>query len=118
VQTKNNGAAVDWDHLSEIFKTLGHPLRLRMVALLSTNEEHVGGLARRAGAAQATVSQHLAILRSHGLVQRRREEGRAIYSLALPGLVDLVRCVKGCQGASADTAVGAIPAASNGRQIS
>jgi len=92
---------VDWEYLSEIMKALGHPVRLRIVDILARGEAHVGALAEEVGVAQATLSQQIAILRNRGLVQRRRESGRAMYALAEPRLTELLRCAKGCRRASA-----------------
>ncbi len=88
---------MDWEQLSEILKALGHPLRLQVISILAQGEENVGALAEQMGVAQASLSQQLSILRSRGLVSRRRQNGRAIYSLAEPRLVDLVQCVQGCR---------------------
>jgi len=42
------------------------------------------------------VSQQLRILRSEGLVESRRSEGFVLYSLALPRLKDLLKCLERC----------------------
>jgi ArsR family transcriptional regulator len=84
---------------ADILKALGHPLRLRLVAMLAGGEAHVGALADRLGASQPSVSQQLRILRMHGLVRDRREGGLAIYCLAKPQLRQLLGCVEGCLGA-------------------
>lgn len=90
---------MDWEHLSETLKALGHPVRLRIVDILSAGEAHVGAIAQEVGVPQARLSQQIGILRSRGLVQRRRVQGRAVYSLAEPRLIELLRCVKGCRRA-------------------
>ena len=85
------------DLLSHVLKALGHPLRLRIVALLCEGDEHVNGMAERLGAPQAMVSQQLGVLRMNRLVESRREHGFAYYSIAEPRLHDLVSCLQGCQ---------------------
>lgn len=90
---------MEWEHLSEILRSLGHPVRLQIVDRLAGGETNVGALARELGVPQAALSQQMSILRNRGLVQRRREQGRAFYSLAEPRLVELLRCVKGCRRA-------------------
>jgi DNA-binding transcriptional ArsR family regulator len=82
--------------IAEILKAVAHPLRLRIVATLCRGDAHVGALAERLGAAQPIVSQQLRILRIHGLVAARREEGFATYRLAEPALRDLVCCMERC----------------------
>jgi ArsR family transcriptional regulator len=84
------------EHLALILKALAHPARLRIVAALSEGGVSVGDLARRLDLAQAIVSQQLRILRSEGLVESRRSEGFVLYSLALPRLKDLLKCLERC----------------------
>ncbi len=88
---------MNWDQLSEIMKSLGHPVRLRIVDLLAHEANYVGALAEQVGVSQAILSQQIAILRTRGLVRRRREAGRAVYSLAEPHLRELVGCLKQCR---------------------
>ena len=84
-------------HIAEMMKALGHPIRLRIVALLCDSEEHVGAMAERLQIAQSSVSQQLSILRARRMVDKRNEGGRAIYQLAEPRLRELVSCMKGCE---------------------
>ena len=79
---------------------MGHPLRLRLVALLCERPENVTQLARALGVPQAIVSQHLRILRMRGLVGVTRDSGHANYWLAEPHLRDMVWCVTGCVSGS------------------
>jgi DNA-binding transcriptional ArsR family regulator len=82
--------------LADTLKAVAHPLRLRIVAALCEGPAVVGALAERLGAAQSAVSQELRILRMGGLVGVERAGGFATYSLALPGLKDLVKCLEKC----------------------
>lgn len=83
--------------LAEILKAVAHPMRLRIVAILSERETNVSELAERLDAAPAIVSQQLRILRSHGLVAATRVEGFAHYRLLEERLRDLVHCMEGCE---------------------
>ncbi len=83
-------------HLAEVMKALGHPARLRIVAVLCAGERCVGDLAQALGLRQAAVSQQLKILRLSGLVAAERRDGFAQYRLAVPRLVQLVQCLEGC----------------------
>lgn len=91
-------SAEDADHCAEVLKAVGHPIRLRAVAILCAGPCHVNGLAEALGAPQPTVSQHLRVLRMAGLVAVTRQDGLSHYSIAEPGLVDLVECVERCGG--------------------
>jgi ArsR family transcriptional regulator len=85
------------EQLSHVLKALGHPLRLRIVALLCEGDEHVNGIAKRLDAPQAMVSQQLGVLRMNQLVESRRERGFAYYSISEPRLRELMGCLQGCQ---------------------
>ncbi len=84
------------ERAAEVLKALGHPLRIRIIALLCERPLNVGQLTERLGVAQPVVSQQLRILRMHALVTSRREEGYARYELAEPSLRTLVDCMESC----------------------
>ena len=68
---------------AEIFKALGHPVRLRIVmALRDGGEACVCHLEHDLGLRQAYLSQHLAKLRAAGLVSDQRVGSNVFYALA------------------------------------
>jgi ArsR family transcriptional regulator len=69
--------------LTEIFKALSDPTRLRLVRLLSASEGAlcVNALAGRLEVSQSAVSQHLRVLRQAGLVRGERRGYFVHYSL-------------------------------------
>jgi ArsR family transcriptional regulator len=79
---------------ADLFRTLGDPTRLRILALLAREELAVGELQEILGLGQSTVSGHLAQLRRVGLVAARRD-GAHVRSVAdVPeGEEELVRIV-------------------------
>ena len=81
---------------AEMLKAVGHPLRLRILALLAREPRHVTSLSEELPAPQAIVSQQLRILRSHKLVGVTRQGGFATYWLAEPRVRHLLWCVAGC----------------------
>lgn len=68
--------------LSELFGALAHPHRLRIIIELRDQERDVNSLQQILGISHSSVSQSLAQLRVHHLVQERREGRHVIYSLA------------------------------------
>ena len=78
-------------------KALGHPLRLRIVAILKEHDTHVNALAEELAAPQSVVSQHLRILRMEGLVGLERRDGFSYYRLSEPRIVNLLNCVESCE---------------------
>ena len=81
---------------AESLKALAHPVRLRVVAALCDAEQTVIGLSKSLAVPQAIVSQQLRILRMAGLVSAKRAGGFAVYSIAKPGLRNLVTCIERC----------------------
>lgn len=67
---------------AEFFKTLAHPMRIRILDELREGELTVGQLQRALGAEQSHVSQHLAALRSKDFVQARRAGTSVWYSVS------------------------------------
>ncbi len=57
---------------AELFRTLGHPARVRLLELLGTRERTVGELQDALGLDSSGVSQHLSALRRHGLLESRK----------------------------------------------
>ncbi|MGQ0576269.1 MAG: ArsR/SmtB family transcription factor [Pseudonocardia sp.] len=74
-----------------LFRSLGDPTRLAIVARLAQGEARVVDLTELLGLAQSTVSKHLACLRGCGLVDYRAEGRQSFYSLTRPELIDLLR---------------------------
>jgi DNA-binding transcriptional ArsR family regulator len=58
---------------AQFFKALAHPIRIRIVELLVERERGVQELQGALGLDQATVSQHLAVLRMKDIVTARKE---------------------------------------------
>ncbi|MBN2231230.1 MAG: winged helix-turn-helix transcriptional regulator [Deltaproteobacteria bacterium] len=59
--------------VAEVLKVLGHPIRLRIVQTLLTEESCVKNLWSCLELPQATVSQHLSVLKGKGIVDSARE---------------------------------------------
>lgn len=75
---------------AEFFKTLGHPVRIRVLELLSIREHAVSELLAEIDIEPANLSQHLAVLRRAGLVTTRKVGSAVHYSLTSPRVSDLL----------------------------
>jgi DNA-binding transcriptional ArsR family regulator len=73
-------------HFSQLLRVLAHPVRLRIVELLLDGEHDVTSIGQAVGLEGPAVSQHLALLRAHRLVDHRRVGQRAFYKLSSDGL--------------------------------
>jgi len=69
---------------AEVLKVLGHPIRLKIVAGLCTRECNVKHIWECLGLPQATVSQHLALLKNKGIIEGKREGVEVHYSVIHP----------------------------------
>ena len=70
--------------LQKIFRTLGDPTRLRILALLEREELAVQELMQVLGMAQSRVSRHLGILREAKLLRDRRDGTFVLYRFDPP----------------------------------
>ena len=75
---------------AEMFKALGHPVRIRILELLREGEQSVSSLSEAMEVEMSTVSQHLAILRGRGLVSGRKEGTTVFYTVVDPQVFDLL----------------------------
>jgi ArsR family transcriptional regulator len=69
---------------ADFCKTLADPTRQMMIAELRSGEKTVGQIAEALEIVQSMASHHLAILRSKGVVQARRDGSNIYYSLVNP----------------------------------
>lgn len=69
---------------ARLLKTLGHPVRLKIIHQLLEQESCVGTLWERLDLNQAETSRHLAMLRRVGAVETVREGRRICYRVTNP----------------------------------
>lgn len=69
------------DRLNRLFKTLGHPLRLKIVLLLLERDHCVCELVYLLGDKQNLVSHHLAIMKTNGVVESYNSSKWKYYKL-------------------------------------
>ena len=73
-----------FDREAEILKVLGHPVRLKIVAGLMSQSCNVKKIWECLGLPQATVSQHLALLKNKGIIEGRRDGVEVFYQVTCP----------------------------------
>jgi DNA-binding transcriptional ArsR family regulator len=76
---------------SEILKALAHPVRLKMVEGLINHECSVTRMVKALKIPQSTVSQHLGILKSRGIVQMRKEGVKTCYRVTDRKINELIK---------------------------
>ncbi|WP_035840029.1 ArsR/SmtB family transcription factor [Kitasatospora azatica] len=83
---------------AEFFKTLSHPIRIRVLELLSEGERAVSEMLPEVGVEPAHLSQQLAVLRRAKLVTTRREGSAIYYSVTSPQVGDLLQVARAILG--------------------
>lgn len=82
------------DVVCSVLHSLSHPTRLRVVLALSRREMCVRELEDLLHVAQATLSQHLALLRRAGIVSGVREGQRVRYRLERPEVLEVIELLR------------------------
>jgi DNA-binding transcriptional ArsR family regulator len=74
--------AMKFDREAEVFKALGHPIRLKIVyGLVKVGGCNVKNMQECLGLHQATVSQHLIHLKSRGIITSTRHGLEMVYTV-------------------------------------
>lgn len=79
---------------AEFFRALAHPVRIRLLEILSGGERSVQDLQQALGLEQPVVSQHLAVLRGKNIVATRKVGTTVNYALSDPLIVELLRTAR------------------------
>ncbi len=80
---------------ADILKTLSSPKRLELIHLLAEGPREVGRLAEELGISQPNVSQHLALMRSAGVVEAERDGREVRYRLSDPEIIVACETMRG-----------------------
>ena len=75
---------------ADLFRALGHPVRIRVLELLSDRDHAVHELLAAIPIEPSSLSQQLAVLRRTGLVRQQRVRGEVVYSIVVPQTRDLL----------------------------
>ncbi|MBL8231961.1 MAG: winged helix-turn-helix transcriptional regulator [Bryobacterales bacterium] len=78
---------------ARILKALAHPSRLYIIDVLSKGERCVCELTAMVGADMSTVSKHLSVLKSAGIVADDKRGMQVYYSLSMPCVLHFFDCV-------------------------
>ena len=90
-----------YERAAVIGRALADPKRLCVLESLAAGELSVSELSIRVGCQVPNMSQHLAVLRSAGLVQSRREGSTVFYRLADVRVLEAYRLIQGLAGPGA-----------------
>ena len=79
---------------ADLFRVLGHPVRVRVLQLLRAGELSVGALQNALDLDSSSTSQHLTALRKQGLVASRKEGTSVFYRIRDPRTLELLELSK------------------------
>jgi len=79
---------------ARIVKAMAHPTRLFIVDELAKGERCVNELTEMVGADMSTVSRHLAVLKSVGIIMDEKRGLQVFYSLRTPCIMKFFGCVE------------------------
>ena len=83
-----------YEDISEMFKALAHPARLKIVVGLLKDECNVAQIQRVLGLPQSTISQHLRILKNADIIKGRREGTKTCYRVIDVRIRKIVEIIK------------------------
>lgn len=79
---------------AQVIKAMAHPSRLMILEELAKGERCVCDLQHIVGSDMSTVSKHLAVMRSAGIVRDRKVGLQVFYSLRVPCILRFFDCVE------------------------
>lgn len=79
---------------AELFRTLGHPARIRILELLSERDHRVHELLSIMDIEKSNLSHQLAVLRRAGMIAQQREGSEVVYSTSVPAVAELLRVAR------------------------
>lgn len=79
---------------ADFFRILGHPVRVRILELLRDGERTVGALQNELQMDSSGTSQHLGVLRKHGILDGRRDGTSVYYTVRDPRIFQLLEVSK------------------------
>jgi DNA-binding transcriptional ArsR family regulator len=75
---------------SEAMQAMAHPLRLKILCLVGSQELSVLEIVDAVGTTQSNVSQHLGVLRDHGILVSRKEANKVYYRIEDPRILKMI----------------------------
>jgi len=97
-----------YDARAKILKAMAHPSRLFIIDQLAEGERCVCELTEMIGADKSTVSKHLSVLKSAGLVRDEKRGLQVFYTLQVPCAKSLFSCIEGVVKSNAEAHLAAV----------
>ena len=75
------GKAENIEQAAVAMQAMSHPLRIKILCLLSSGEMIVQEITDAVGSTQSNISQHLGILRACGMINSRKQATKVFYRI-------------------------------------
>ena len=95
-----SAAQTKYKNQARIIKALAHPTRLFIVDELSRGERCVCEITDLIGVEMPTVSRHLGVLKSAGILEDEKRGLQVFYRLRVPCVLNFFKCVEAVQSDS------------------
>lgn len=79
---------------AELFKSLGHPVRIKILHILRNGELCVCDMMSAIEIEQSNFSQHLSVLKKQGVIDSRKEGQKVIYWISYPSVMALLEAAE------------------------
>lgn len=79
---------------SEAMQAMAHPVRLKILCLINGHELSVLEIVDAVGTTQSNISQHLALLRDHGILEARKEANKVYYRIGDRRVISLIAMMR------------------------
>ncbi len=97
VELENLVPEIKLSEAADCLKVMAHPVRLRVVDVLTMGDFTVQQLADICGLPQSQMCGHLRLMQNCGLLTSRRNGRSVYYQISSPQLSALIECVRtGC----------------------
>ena len=75
---------------SAAMQAMAHPLRLKILCLVGSQELSVLEIVDAVGTSQSNISQHLAVLRDTGILAARKDANKVFYRIGDPRVLKMI----------------------------
>jgi ArsR family transcriptional regulator len=79
---------------ADVFKAMGHPIRLGIIEMLAEGEKCVCEIVELMGTDISNISKHLSQLKRNGVVADRKEGLKVYYRINMPCVLEFAHCVE------------------------
>ncbi len=80
--------------MADLLKSIGHPIRLKILCLLESGEMTVSDIREEVQTTHANISQHLVILRNQGIIDFRKDANFIVNRICDARVTELIKILR------------------------